>query len=81
MKRIRTLLDRVAYASLMLDIIISIITIASVNIYAKQNLSFVLSIVDYALTGVVIISVLLFAMILLLSHYERLLEMLIGKRH
>ncbi|MCL5007673.1 MAG: hypothetical protein M1562_00245 [Candidatus Marsarchaeota archaeon] len=81
MKRIRTLLDRVAYASLMLDIIISIITIASVNIYAKQNLSFVLSIVDYALTGVVIISVLLFAMILLLSHYDRLLEMLIGKRH
>lgn len=74
-------MDRVAYASLMLDIIISIITIASVNIYAKQNLSFVLSIVDYALTGVVIISVLLFAMILLLSHYERLLEMLIGKRH
>jgi hypothetical protein len=81
LKRIRTLLDRVAYASLMLDIIISIITIASVNIYAKQNLSFVLSIVDYALTGVVIISVLLFAMILLLSHYDRLLEMLIGKRH
>ncbi len=74
-------MDRVAYASLMLDIIISIITIASVNIYAKQNLSLVLSIVDYALTGVVIISVLLFAMILLLSHYERLLEMLIGKRH
>ncbi len=74
-------MDRVAYASLMLDIIISIITIASVNIYAKQNLSFVLSIVDYALTGVVIISVLLFAMILLLSHYDRLLEMLIGKRH
>ena len=74
-------MDRVAYASLILDIIISIITIASVNIYAKQNLSFVLSIVDYALTGVVIISVLLFAMILLLSHYDRLLEMLIGKRH
>ena len=67
--RIRKTLDRLAYASLVLDICIAIITTLSIlNVGSEQRLLFP---INYLLTIVVVLSVIMFAVLLLLRAKER----------
>jgi hypothetical protein len=67
--QVRKTLDRLAYASLVLDICIAIITTLTVlNIGSPQPLLFP---INYLLTIVVVLSVIMFAVLLLFRAKER----------
>ncbi len=66
----KRILDRLAYLSLGADIIIAVITLASLYIYAS-NISFVLKWVEYALSGIVAITVFVFVLFAFESNYHR----------
>jgi hypothetical protein len=67
--RVRKTLDRLAYASLVLDICIAIITSLTIlNVGNPQSLLFP---INYLLTIVVALSVIMFAVLLLLRAKER----------
>ena len=68
--RIRRTLDRLAYASLVLDICIAIITAVSV-LDVGSNPQPLLFPIDYLLTIVVVLSVVMFVVLLLLRAKER----------
>lgn len=67
---IRKMLDRLAYASLILDVCIAVITLLTIlDIQESQRL---LMPINYLLTIVVILSVILFVVLLLLKSKEKL---------
>jgi hypothetical protein len=68
--RIRTTLDRLAYASLVLDICIAIITVVSVLDVGSSPQPLLIPI-NYLLTIVVGLSIVMFAVLLLLRSKER----------
>jgi len=68
--RIRKTLDRLAYASLVLDICIAIITSISVLDVGSNPQRFLFPI-NYLLTIVVVLSVIMFVVLLLLRANER----------
>jgi hypothetical protein len=72
-EKLKKLLERVAFASLIVDISIAIVTLISIN-FAKLNLLQLQLILNYVLTFIVIIAVGLFAILLAISHYQRLLD-------
>lgn len=67
--RIRKTLDRLAYASLVLDICIAVIT--TLSIFGANRTKNFLVFVNYGLTIVVVLSVIMFAVLLLLRAKER----------
>lgn len=67
--RVRKTLDRLAYASLILDICIAIITL--LTFFDLGNTQPLLIPINYLLTVVVILSVIMFAVLLLLRAKER----------
>jgi hypothetical protein len=69
----KKLLDRVAYVSLFFDIAIAMITLVSLKILSA-NLSAVLAYVNYGLTFIVLLSVLLFVLITVLSYYDKIVD-------
>ncbi len=72
-ERLKKLLEYVAYGSLGLDAAIAIVTLVSVNIY-KGQLDQILLYLNYSLTVEVLISVVLFLALVVLSHYEKLID-------
>jgi hypothetical protein len=72
-ERLKKLLERVAFASLIVDISIAVVTLISIN-FAKLNLLQLQLILNYVLTFIVIIAVGLFAILIAISHYENLLN-------
>lgn len=68
--RIRKTLDRLAYASLVLDVCIAIITTLSV-LDIGSNPQHLLFPINYLLTIVVVLSIIMFAVLLLLRAKER----------
>ena len=68
-KRVKRTLDRLAYASLILDVCIAVITTLSL-IGASESRSY-LWLVNYLLTAVVALSITLFIVLLLLRAKER----------
>jgi hypothetical protein len=72
-EKLKKLLERVAFASLIVDISIAIVTLISIN-FAKLNLLQFQLILNYVLTFIVIIAVGLFAILLAISHYQKLLD-------
>ncbi|MGH9918428.1 MAG: hypothetical protein ACRD6W_06130 [Nitrososphaerales archaeon] len=67
--RVRKTLDRLAYASLFLDVCIAVITgMTVIDVQATERL---LLPVDYLLTAVVILSVVLFVVLLFMKSMER----------
>ena len=65
----RKTLDRLAYASLVLDVCIAIIT--TFSILGKSGTQYLLVPVNYLLTIVVVLSVIMFVILLLLKSKER----------
>ncbi len=77
--KIRWLIDRIAYYSLFLDIAIALITSLSLfHIYRTETL---LVQVNYALTAVVILSMMLFGALFYLKHEQKLLDSLLGRKY
>lgn len=72
-KRIKKILEYIAYGSLAFDVGIALITLISTHFYAK-SLETILTYLNYGLTGVVLVSLFLFVTMLLLSHYEKIIE-------
>ncbi len=72
-ERLKRWLGRIAYASLVVDICISIATLVSLNIGRNSTVGFIF-ILNYVLTAIVILSITVFVAILLLSHYDRILD-------
>jgi hypothetical protein len=67
--RIRKTLDRLAYASLVLDICIAVIT--TLSLFGANRSKDLLVPINYGLTIVVVLSVVMFAVLLLLRAKER----------
>jgi hypothetical protein len=72
-ERLKKMLEYIAYGSLGLDAAIAVVTLISVNIYKKQ-LSQILLYLNYSLTVEVLISVVLFLALVVLSHYEKVID-------
>ncbi|MGC8776655.1 MAG: hypothetical protein ACP5P2_01775 [Candidatus Micrarchaeia archaeon] len=72
-KKIKKMLEYIAYGSLALDVGIAIVTLVSVHYYAKE-ISTILTFLNYGLTAVVLVSLILFLALLFLSHYEKIIE-------
>jgi len=67
--RVRKTLDRLAYASLVLDICIAIIT--TLSLFGANGTRYLLIPINYLLTLVVVLSIVMFAVLLLLRSKER----------
>jgi len=77
--KIRWLIARIAYYSLFLDIAIALITSLSLfHIYRTETL---LVQVNYALTAVVVLSMILFGALFYLKHEQKLLDSLLGRKY
>lgn len=72
-ERLKKIFERVAYASLIVDIAIAIVTLISLNA-SRTNLTTVIFLLNYVLTAIVLISVSVFVAILLFSHYDKIVE-------
>jgi uncharacterized protein HemY len=74
-RRLKKLLERIALVSLFLDTCISIATLISLNV-GRQYTTSAIYILNYILTAIVILSVIVFAAILLFSRYDRIISRL-----
>jgi len=72
-ERLKKIFERIAYMSLIVDIAIAIVTLISLN-YSRTSLTGVIFLLNYVLTAIVIISISVFVAILLLSHYDKIVE-------
>lgn len=70
-EKLKGMLDIVAYASLVLDFAIAVVTLISINIYSPE-LDKIVYLLDIALSAEVVLAVVLFIILLLHAHYERL---------
>jgi uncharacterized protein HemY len=74
-RRLKKLLERIALVSLFFDTCISIATLISLNV-GRQYTTGAIYILNYILTAIVILSVIVFAAILLFSRYDRIIARL-----
>jgi hypothetical protein len=72
-EKLKRILDTIAYASLFLDVAIAIVTLASLQIFSKQ-LNEIQFFLNLALSVEVIITLILVAVMILLYHYEKVLD-------
>ncbi len=73
-KRIRSWLETLAFFSLFLDIGIALTTLLSF----KYNLSNLETIFNYALTIEVLLSILLFLLLVMIRHYEKVIDSILS---
>ena len=78
-ERVRKLIDRVAYFSLVLDICIAVLT--SVSIFHLGNPEAFLVPVNYMLTAVVVLSIGMFVTLFYLKHEENILDALLSRKY
>jgi hypothetical protein len=76
-ERLEKLFSRLAYVSLAADIGISAVTLASMN-SNRSNLQGVMTILNYSLTAIVLASVTVFALLMGLRHYEKVINYGVG---
>ena len=69
-----TLLEYIAYGSLILDFAIAALTLVTVNVGGTSNLADIQTLVNYAITAVLIVSAVLFVTIKVMVHYERIID-------
>jgi len=79
MERLKKTIDKVAYASLILDICIAIVT--SLSIFNVGNPQNILVPINYMLTIVVILSIGLFITLFVMKHEEDILSNLMNTRY
>lgn len=69
-KRLNKALERTAFASLIADICISAVTVISLKIGEKYTIG-IIFILNYILTAIVVIALILMALIAIFSHYGK----------
>jgi hypothetical protein len=74
-KKLKWMLEKTAFASLIADICISAITLVTLKVGAKYTVG-VLFIVNYILTAIVVIALILMAYIASLQHYTSIKKIL-----
>jgi hypothetical protein len=79
MGKIRRMIDKIAYYSLILDI--SIATVTSLSILKIGNPEAILVPINYLLTIVVVLSLGLFAALFMLKHEENILDTLLSRKY
>lgn len=77
--RLKRLFERIAFASLFVDICISVVTLISINYRGVVYTMDAIYLLNYVLTAVVILSIIVFAAIFMLSHYDRITNALLLK--
>ncbi len=75
--RLKRALEKIAFASLFVDICISIITLISINYGRVVYTVDAIYLLDYVLTAIVVLSVIVFAAIFLFSHYDKIMNALL----
>ncbi len=72
-EKMEKLLEHIAYGSLVLDFMIAVITLLSINTgtYSVGELQ---RLVNYAITAVLIVSAVLFIAIRVMVHYEKIID-------
>ncbi|MDE1848362.1 MAG: hypothetical protein KGH61_05465 [Candidatus Micrarchaeota archaeon] len=70
--KVKKIIEVVAYGSLVLDFGISAVTLVSINTHTA-NLSSVLQFLNVALTGVMVLTVILFLTVVFLSQYDKII--------
>ena len=75
--RLKRVLEKIAFASLFVDICISIITLISINYGRVVYTVDAIYLLDYVLTAIVVLSVIVFAAIFLFSHYDKIMNTLL----
>lgn len=78
-ERLRKLIDRVAYFSLILDICIAVIT--TLSIFHIGNPETIMVPVNYMLTIVVMLSIGLFITLFILKHEENILDKILNRKY
>lgn len=73
--RIKKYIEIIAYGSLIVDFAITLVTLYSLNTRV-QNFSTIQTWLNYALSGIMILTIILFAALVVLSHYERIIDRL-----
>jgi hypothetical protein len=79
MEKVRRIIDKVAYYSLILDIMIASIT--TMSLMHIGNPEAIMVPVNYALTAVVVLSIGLFVLLFYLKHEEKILDNLTGRKY
>ncbi|MDE1856066.1 MAG: hypothetical protein KGH49_02415 [Candidatus Micrarchaeota archaeon] len=77
-------LERVAFASLFFDIAIAVVTLITINFGRMDITDELILLFNYALTVIVVISIGIFVMMLLVRHYQRIVDIALmrgRKRH
>lgn len=74
-EKLKGSLEKVAFASLFFDIAIAVVTLVTVNFGRMEITDEMITLFNYALTVIVIISVGIFVTMLLVRHYSDFVEM------
>lgn len=69
--KVKKIIEVVAYGSLILDFAISIVTLVSINTH-EQSLLGLQQFLNVALTGVIVLTVVLFLTVVFLSQYDKI---------
>jgi len=77
--KIRKMIDKLAYLSLALDILIAIIS--SLILLGIQNSKFLLLPISYMLSFVVFLSIFLFLVLLWFKHQEKILDLILQRKY
>ncbi|MDE1856011.1 MAG: hypothetical protein KGH49_02130 [Candidatus Micrarchaeota archaeon] len=70
--KVKRLIELIAYGSLALDFAISIVTLITINT-GSQSLLSVQWVLNVALSGVIVMTTILFLTVVFLTHYDKLL--------
>lgn len=73
LEKLKRMLDLIAYASLAIDIAIAVVTLISLNLYSME-LGTIQLYLNLALTVEVIVTLILIAAILIIRHYEKMID-------
>jgi Mn2+/Fe2+ NRAMP family transporter len=71
--KMRKMLDYVVYASAVFDFAIAAVTLISINVKGA-NLSSIQLLLNYGLSIIVVLTVVIFAAMMVLRHYDRIME-------
>ena len=80
-RKLRKLLEKIAFASLIVDVAIAVVTLISIN-FSEIPTTEVIAFLNYVLTIIVIVTVIVFVTMMLLLHREKTAEWIaLVKKH
>ncbi len=79
-ERLKNSLEKVAMISLFFDIAIAVVTLLSLNFGKMEITDKLIVLLNYALTIIVIVSIAIFITMLLVKHYQDLVEIMMMRK-